>query len=164
MKPYESTYYFLGKLFKPRSVLEIGTHLGKSLIWLVLGSGAVKLVVSVDNETLTPNSQTLAKKSLRDFGFRGKCKFIVGSITDDKVQKTLKSYTFDLINVDGLCTGKDRLRDMIIGWKFLSSNGIMIVHDYDILKRSLDRFRHKKFSLIINNNNFRHGGLIIQKR
>lgn len=165
--PYESIYYYLGKLFKPKRILEIGTYIGRSLIWLVLGSGQVELVVSVDNESYTPNSQSIAKQSLHDFGFRGNSVFIVGNTKDKSVKDQLRKFTFDLIHIDGDHSYEGCLNDLKLSWELLDSKGIVIVHDYDAsqVRKAVSDFCKEvnRTYIVIKESNFRHGGVLIQK-
>jgi len=136
----------------------------------VLGANPtnVELVVSVDNESYLPNSQSIARQSLIDFGFKGELLFLVGDSKDPEIRSVLHQYTFDFIHIDGDHTTEGCLRDLELCWPLLTNDGYIIVHDSgddmrvkDAVNSFIDEFDCAHITL--SDKILRHGGIILQR-
>lgn len=166
MIPYESIYFHLGGVLKPKSILEIGTYIGRSIIWLTLGSRQVENIVCIDNESYQENTQKIAKQSLVDFGYTGDMKFIkADSITSDIIKKL--NTKFDFIHIDGDHTYEGCLNDLEKTKELLNKDGVILIHDYDFpnVKKAIDDFIDKyniRWKFQLTGKEFRHGGVMIR--
>jgi predicted O-methyltransferase YrrM len=150
------TYYALGQFYKPKSIFEIGTRLGYSLISMVTGSGQVEKLLSWDLQGwfCPGNSIEIAKKSLIELcGYKGEAVFI---IQDSQKQTTVDGF-FDIAHVDADHRYECCMHDMEV---CLGHCKILIIDDYkshssknkehnvDFVKPAVDDFVKKYIDLI----------------
>jgi predicted O-methyltransferase YrrM len=132
---YYQFYRVLGQDEKPRSILEIGTRYGYSLISMVLGGiDTVEHVVCLDNQsygnTFDLPSQQVAEKNLRAVGYKGKAEFYVDNSRNLR-EHISEDRQFDIVHVDGDHTYGGAKKNMHLAWPNVRPGGIMIVDDID---------------------------------
>lgn len=164
---YESCFTALGGLFRPKRLLEMGTHLGRSLVWIAVGSGRVERVVSVDSEVHIASSQEIARQALLDFGYTGETHFLVGDPADTTVQADIMRLgPYDFIHIDANHTYEACLANLQFAQRVLSHGGVILVHDAVMpeLERAVYRFRfdHGRAYIRISTDAFLHGAFLIQ--
>jgi len=135
--------FYLIRHFQPRSVLEIGTHIGASTINIASaldlnrsnGSDAPFLktvdIKDVNSASEKPWLEFGAKKSplemIQSLGYEEYVEFVTDSSFDyfEKNQET-----FDFIFLDGDHSAKTVYREVPIALKRLNKNGLILLHDY----------------------------------
>lgn len=93
---YGKLLYRLAKHFKPRKVLELGTSLGISTLYLALGNREDK-VISVEG---CPACAAIAKKNFSEAG-AGNIELQVGNFDNVLPEILSREHAFDLIFIDG---------------------------------------------------------------
>jgi hypothetical protein len=130
---YYEDYFLLARYFGPRSILEIGTRFGYSLIAMCRGaSPALQRVVSIDLESyencFDQPTQAVARRNFDACvgPAEPSRQFIVGDSHTVEVAET-----FDLIHVDGDHTEAGARDDIVKFFERLSPGGVMLVDDLD---------------------------------
>jgi predicted O-methyltransferase YrrM len=127
---YYEDYFLLAQYFRPRSILEIGTRFGYSLIAMCRGAAPGR-VVSIDLESyencFDAPTQAVARRNLDAcVGPAAGREFIVGDSHQVRVEET-----FDMIHVDGDHTEAGARDDVVMYFERLNPGGVMLVDDLD---------------------------------
>lgn len=128
---YYEDYFLLARYFRPRSVLEIGSRFGYSLVALCQGAGAER-VVSIDMESyencFEAPSQIVARRNLEACagGRSLSQQFIVGDSHAVAIDES-----FDLMHIDGDHTEAGARDDVLKFFRLLKPGGVMLVDDLD---------------------------------
>lgn len=118
-------YYEIGKLLKPKSVLEIGVRNGYSLASICSGAEIKDQVYGIDFETYVTDSVHIATKALKDeYGINAQIVHADSHLVD--VQKEFGRNRFDLIHIDGDHSTNGALMDLL---KFSKFTNRMLVDD-----------------------------------
>jgi len=159
-------YYAIGYLFRPRTVLEIGTRRGYSLVALCKGHKDTQYVLSCDNESYIEGSQKIALDNLMKSGYCGEKDFMIMSSLGDDFKKYVKDKKFDFVHIDGAHDKSDVLRDLELGYSLLTKDGVMLVHDtkyiLDVAQAVKEFVETNKVDMI--EIDMYRGGVLIQKR
>ena len=132
--------YFLIKFFKPKKVLEFGTHLGSSSVSIALAmknnneknqffsTVDIKDVNDKFNKHWTKyNSKNSALENIKSIGMEKYVKFFVS----DSIEFLKKqSEKFDFIFLDGSHRARDVYSEIYLSLNLLNKNGIILLHDY----------------------------------
>lgn len=123
--------------------LEIGTYEGHATLWLVqniLTHPSSKIVVVDTFKGSMEHSKGDVKNLLLDFQENlapyifadpNKSKVIINQGLSGEIIRTFGFKSkFDFIYVDGSQVAKEVLEDIILGWRLLKNQGIMILNDY----------------------------------
>jgi len=126
-KSYYQIYYAISNYLQPKSILEIGSRFGYSLI--AMSKGTNISITSIDLQSYDNpfdlSSQEIAKANLKSCcGLDGE--FIVG---DSRVINLNQKY--DLIHIDGDHSEEVAFLDMQKFVNYLSPQGVMMVDDLD---------------------------------
>ncbi len=115
---YYPLYSLLARALQPKSIVEIGSLQGFSLISMLNGASSVKDTVWVDNELYLPNSNQMCYENIRFF-YRTFHPHV--AIPDLKFHhqtwdllRYIHAGSFDLIHIDGAHTYEGKLRDLIV--------------------------------------------------
>ncbi len=115
---YYPYYVSLAKLLKPRSILEIGSLQGFSLISMAEGCADIKSLTWIDNEMYLPSSNQMCYENVQYFfkNFRTSSKipqtrFFTNSWDALSLKGKIK---LDLIHIDGEHTYEGKLRDLAV--------------------------------------------------
>jgi predicted O-methyltransferase YrrM len=139
--------YYLARFFKPKRILEIGTHIGCSTAMLALALKDNKnedySLTSLDirdvNDTRAkPWLEFKARYSpaqlVKMIGNRGKVNFIV---QDSRHYFKTEKATFDFIFIDGDHTAKAVYQEVPLALNHLNPEGVILLHDYYIQNKKL---------------------------
>jgi len=118
------TYYWLGRMFRPKIIVEFGVRFGYSLYALWLGSQA-ELLVGYDNEHDHPGSSDYALKMFKkikgpDVSLRNQ---------DTQQLQALPYRNVDLVHVDAWHTVDGVIHECRLAKGCLSPGGIILVDD-----------------------------------
>ena len=115
---YYPMYSMLAGILRPRSIVEIGSLQGFSLISMLNGAPSVKNALWVDNELYLPNSNQMCYENIHAF-YRTFYPNV--TIPDLKFHhqtwellRYLHAGSFDLIHIDGEHTYEGKLRDLTV--------------------------------------------------
>ncbi len=144
----QKLFFFLISFYKPKKILEIGTHLGHSLNSMACAKSYNNLkntsIDTVDiydvnkiNRYVNNNKIFSPKKILIKNKVFNKIKFIKSG-SDNFFNKNKINY--DLIFVDGNHTINQVLKDIINSLNCLNENGIIVLHDYYEINSFKDLF------------------------
>ena len=142
--------FYLIRKFNPTSVLEIGTHIGASLIHIASALSFNKLsdnnlvkfvsldIVDVNNLNEKPWLKYGAKfppsKMINNIG----CESFVEFIKDDSFEYLSKTANkFDFIFLDGSHSAVTVYKEIPVALESLNKNGIILLHDYYPNKKPL---------------------------
>ena len=133
-----AVYYLISK-FKPKSILEIGTHIGASTIHIASAIKANGLKTTLTTLDIRDVNST-SNRPWEDFGSKYSpaemieklgCGAFVNFITDTSVGYFKKSHQkFDFIFLDGDHAGTTVYQEIPLALKLLNSNGVILLHDY----------------------------------
>ena len=135
-----AVFYLIASL-KPKSILEIGTHIGASTV--NIASALSKITTDEQFEFVTVDIRDVnsakkkpwlkygtkhsPKKMLEILGLSSKVQFI----TDTSLGYTKKSnQKFDFIFLDGDHTAKTVYEEISIALRLLNPNGVILLHDF----------------------------------
>lgn len=144
----QKIFFFLISYFKPKNILEIGTHLGNSLNSMACCLKSNKLInttidtVDVYDVNKTNRFNKFKKRNspiniLKKNGISNKINFFKDG-SDNFFLKNNKKY--DLIFIDGNHTIDQAFKDIANAFNSLNKNGIIIIHDYYDIKNFNDLF------------------------
>lgn len=103
-----SLYYEIGRILKPKSILEIGVRNGYSLASLCSGAELTEQVYGIDFETYVTDSVHIATQALKnEYGINAHIVHADSHLVD--VQKEFSRNRFDLIHIDGDHSTKEHL-------------------------------------------------------
>jgi cephalosporin hydroxylase len=130
--------FYLISNVKPRTVLEIGTHIGCSTVQIALAMkqyGADRLL-SVDIEDVNDennkyweiNGSTYSPKKM--INMINTDKFVEFKVSDSVVFLEKCKEKFDFIFLDGNHKAKFVYREIVLASKLLNSGGAILIHDY----------------------------------
>jgi predicted O-methyltransferase YrrM len=144
-------YNYLGKIFKPKSILEIGTRRGYSLVAMTKDNPSIEFVISCDNESYIEDSQTEAEANIKVSGYKGVLDMWRVPSTNAGFKKRLEILLekLDLIHIDGDHDKPGVILDLELCLPHLADKGLMIVDDYLYIidvKEATDEFV-KKYNL-----------------
>ena len=135
--------YYLLRYFRPKSVLEIGTHVGASTTYAIaalkrnrlIEADIVKLVTvdisDVNDPTTRPWIQWGSQYSARDMAQRLGAANWVTFVTRSSLDYFLTSTArYDFIFLDGDHSAKAVYREIPSALDHLNSNGVILLHDY----------------------------------
>lgn len=139
---YYPVYEALARYLAPRSILEIGTRFGYSLVPLTRGAlaaGARRLqVLSIDMESYDNafpcGSQEVARRNFEACigplcaQSEVEVDFVVG---DSHAVRLPPEWRFDLVHVDGDHSEEGAYRDIVDAFALLRPGGVMLVDDLD---------------------------------
>jgi SAM-dependent methyltransferase len=131
---YYEDYFLITQYFAPRSILEIGSRFGYSLVAMCRGASAtLQRVVSIDLQSYENcfdlPTQVIARRNLDAcLGPAADRRFVVG---DSHEVELPAGETFDLIHVDGDHTETGARDDVVKYYARLAPGGVMIVDDLD---------------------------------
>ncbi len=145
----QKLFFFLISFYKPKKILEIGTHLGHSLNSMACAKNYNNLkntsIHTVDiydvnkiNRYVNDSKVYSPKKILSENKVYNKIKFIKSG-SDNFFNKNKINY--DLIFIDGNHTINQVLKDTINSLNCLNKNGIIILHDYYEIRNIKDIFK-----------------------
>jgi predicted O-methyltransferase YrrM len=136
----QKAIYFLIKFFKPKKILEFGTHLGASSASIALAMKNEKLndqrFLTVDiidvNDTKTKHwlkykSKHSALENIKSIGMEKNVDFLVSN-SIDFLKSNLQKY--DFIFLDGSHRAEYVYNEVYLSLKLLNKNGIILLHDY----------------------------------
>jgi hypothetical protein len=116
------TYYGIGSILKPKSLLEVGVRFGYSLASLACGAGLKSQVFGIDEESYEVESNSYATNALKLLGIEA---LIYSSPSRDfDVAGRIGLSSIDLIHIDGDHTASGALRDLLHYSQF--SNRLLI--------------------------------------
>ena len=123
---YIPFYYHLGKLIKPKAVVEVGLRLG------LTGAAFLRSCQSVEEylalQVLNGDdyySSRLAKANIRDH-YRGVLYTHAGSIEDDNFSASLEARLWDLVVINDEFSYDDHLLTLETLWPCVSSGGYLV--------------------------------------
>jgi hypothetical protein len=130
----------LSKIFKNPSILEIGTHYGRSLIPIILSNKSIKDISVVDafsNQKFNSSNSGFGNKKIFLKNIK---KFKIDKSNIDIIDDTslnFKNYykkkfskkKFDIIHIDGGHSEKEVINDIKIALKLRKKNSIVIIDD-----------------------------------
>ena len=131
--------YYLIMALKPRSVLEVGTHIGASTLHIAralkqLGKNGKVIsadIIDVNDPGTGPWKQLGLKKSPKDFAAELECleyiDFHIGPCLD-LMGKTKQRY--DFIFLDGDHTAQAVYKEVSTALSLLNENGVILLHDF----------------------------------
>ena len=136
--------YTLIRALKPTSVLEVGTHIGTSTLYI---AQALKTNGDTDDTPITTvdildvnNPETGAwpnigmrqspAGNLKELGCENMVNFIAKPAQNFMKQAADKNQKFDFIFLDGDHTAHGVYREMELALKILNKNGVILLHDY----------------------------------
>lgn len=125
-------YKSLGSVVRPKSMLEIGTRLGYSLMSIWSGFDGIEKIVSVDSERDIPGSQaavslkTMTRNKI--YNTKADCRFFVA---DTKNCESFDAFggPFDLIHLDGDHSFAGCQDDIVKALGVLADGGVIVVDD-----------------------------------
>jgi len=135
---------------KPKLILEIGTAIGYSTLWLAEYSPQYSEIVTIErNEELL----NLASKNIKDFGYKDKVKFKCGQAEEIIPYFRRK---FDLVFIDAAKGQYLNLFKKV--QEKISDNGIIICDNvfYKGLVRKNKKLTHKIRTIVVNMRDFLH--------
>jgi predicted O-methyltransferase YrrM len=139
---YYEHYYAIAKLFRPRSILEIGVRLGYSLSSMAAGSDIVDYIEGWDNGSYMPMWREYAERALALV--TGKMAIGVNLLMQNSQAITKLLRSFDLIHIDGDHSMAGALHDMELCSGHFK---VLVVDDYTFpeVKTACDEFvtRHR---------------------
>ncbi len=122
-KKYSELLFRLVNYFKPESVLELGTSLGLSSLYMAHAVPKAN-IVSVEG---CPNTYTFAKQLITNSGVKNI--ELINSSFDDAVETTLQNKKFDLIYIDGNHTYEATIKYFHLLLKNVNENSLLIFDD-----------------------------------
>ena len=133
--------YFLVCMLKPRSILEIGTHIGSSTIALALSAlknreeGVNTKIISTDiidvnNEVNKPWEEFGSPASPADLLNQIGCDGIVSFEIGNSIDKLSLPRKFDIIFLDGDHRASTVYKEIPIALNCLEDGGVIILHEY----------------------------------
>jgi SAM-dependent methyltransferase len=130
---YYEDYFLLARYFAPRSILEIGSRFGYSLVAMCRGAASPARVVSIDLQSYANcfelPTQVIARRNLDAcIGPDAQRRFVVG---DSHEVELPAGETFELIHVDGDHTETGARDDVLKYYDRLAPGGVMLVDDLD---------------------------------
>lgn len=140
---YIPFYYHLGKLIKPKSVVEIGVRLGLTGSALTWSCGSVERYLALQESNATDYySIRLARANIRDH-FKGELYTHVGSVEDEGFSAMLEAQEWDLAIINDE-VGYDRhLLFLETVWERIAMGGWLVcdyVESHRPAKRAWDGF------------------------
>ena len=135
-------FYLVSKL-RPRSILEVGTHIGSSTTAIALalsaycgegGSAPITTVdiIDVNDESSKPWLQYQAKESPRGLLERLGCgrlvSFVAGKSLD--YMRIYSNRRFDFIFLDGSHHAESVYREIPLALNLLNEGGVILLHDF----------------------------------
>lgn len=155
----------LSKILKSPSVLEIGTHYGRSIIPVILSNNSIKDIFVVDafsNQKLNSSNSGFGNKKIFLKNIK---KFKIDknniNIIDDTSLNFMNYYRkkkykkkFDIIHIDGGHSEKEVINDIKIAIKLRKKNSVVIVDDIfnaafpEVLKAYLN-FKNNFFPIFL---------------
>lgn len=126
-----SVYEAIGRLIRPRRVLEIGVRFGYALVALVRGHDGIETIEGVDNGGYgIPHWARQTTENLRAAGFRGELRLHNEDSREWFAQQLCEPY--DLVHVDGDHSFEIARQDVANSWRGLRTGGVLLVDDYGI--------------------------------
>jgi len=127
-----SVYEAIGRLHKPKRVLEIGVRYGYALVALTKGCPEIEAVDGVDNGGYgIAECNRKAEENIRAGGFKGKIALYLAR--SDQWFERNNGKMYDLIHIDGDHSFETVSRDIRTAWtQFLSPKGVLLVDDFGI--------------------------------
>ena len=133
--------WYLVRRFEPRSVLEIGTHIGGSMLYIARALkacrpvGALPRLVTVDRNDVNDGAASWARYGLsaspRDMLARLDCADVVEFVVDSSLDYlTGCEDEFDFIFLDGSHRTRVVYREIPLALRALRPNGCLLLHDY----------------------------------
>ena len=136
----QKAIFFLIKYFKPKRILEIGTHIGASTFFIASAMKSNNLedaVIStvdikdtnddLEKPWLKYKSKNSPLQNVKSIGMEKKVNFFVSdSISFLKKQEQ----KYDFIFLDGSHKAKDVYNEINLSLKLLNKNGTILLHDY----------------------------------
>jgi len=123
-------------------LLEIGVRDGRSALWFLE-------FILTGNEAQYTGIDLKESDNLRhNFGateFKDQINFIKD--LSFNVLKNLHGPKFDIIYIDGCHKGKGALEDIVLSWRLLKYNGVLILDDYGMTASSTPTFNTPKFAI-----------------
>lgn len=136
--------YCLIKYLQPKSVLEIGTHVGASTSIIAcalmslkpLGAGAMRSLVTVDIEDVNdhvskPWQKFGSEYSPKEIMVQIECNKLVSFVTGNSIDYLLRcEHHYDLIFLDGDHSANVVYQEVSAASKLLVQGGFILLHDY----------------------------------
>ena len=133
--------YYLVRMLKPASILEIGTHIGSSTIAMALSAlknrreGLKTKIISTDivdvnNKDNKPWEVFGAPASPADLLVQIGCEGIVSFEIGHSIDKMSLPRKFDIIFLDGNHRASTVYKEIPIALNCLNDDGVIILHDY----------------------------------
>ncbi|MDR3402000.1 MAG: class I SAM-dependent methyltransferase [Chthoniobacter sp.] len=116
------TYYNIGSVLRPTSLLEVGVRFGYSLASLASGAELKNQVYGVDREMYEKNSNSYAINALKSLSIDAH--LFTGTSDDFDVKRNTGLSSIDLIHIDGDHTTPGALKDLLHYSNF--SNRILV--------------------------------------
>lgn len=129
--------YYLIRALRPRSVLEVGTHIGASTLYIAraLKNSGDGSVTTVDIADVNAGDGAWRKVGLpmppRDFADKLGCRGLINFVTQtslDFINKTDKKY--DFIFLDGDHGARTVYREVAAALRILNPGGAILLHDF----------------------------------
>ena len=159
-------YNCIGRMFTPKTVLEIGTRRGYSLVGLCKGNKSIETVLSCDDESYIESSQGVACTNLKKSGYSGEMSFYRMSSHSEEFKNSLKGQKYDYIHIDGDHDKPGVILDLELCLKHLEKGGLMVVDDYNYIidvKEATDEFVKQHNLGIVVIDSYR-GTALVQRR
>jgi hypothetical protein len=161
---YAPFYYYLGSMFKPKNIVEIGFRLGFLSGSFLKGSKNVETFLAFQEKTDVFYSNRLGKSNIRQ-NYRGDFDFYCGKITDAEFEKKLFNYKWDMVIINEEVNYDIHRQYYDILWEHIALDGL-IVSDYIISHKPAGK-AFEDFCKIKNKEeikfNTRYGVGVIQK-
>ncbi|MBI1301447.1 MAG: hypothetical protein GC137_07290 [Alphaproteobacteria bacterium] len=128
--------YTLIKALNPKNLLEIGTHIGASTLYMAKALEKNSHITTVDIQDVN-NPKTGAwasyglpqspENNLKELGLDHKCTFV-----KDTAQNYMKNtkHRFDFIFLDGDHSAQGVYHEIALALNILNPNGLILMHDY----------------------------------
>ena len=136
----QKAIYFLIKFFKPKKILEFGTHLGASSASIALAMKSEDLedqkfstvdIIDVNDiktkHWLKYKSKNSALENIKSIGMEKNVNFLVSNSIDFLKNNSQK---YDFIFLDGSHRAGYVYNEIHLSLKLLNKNGIILLHDY----------------------------------
>ena len=136
--------YYLIRSLHPSRVLEIGTHVGSSAVYMAMalkanGKGKLTTVDLKDVNTPTgPWASAGLPAPPNELMARLSCSPFVDFVANDgRAYMAARGHTFDLVFLDGSHSAKDVYEEVAVALDSLAPSGCIVLHDYYPACRSL---------------------------